>query len=177
MSKQAVLVVVVLIIAAGIGGAVWFSKPTTTEITDSSTQTSTDTSEPTPTPPPNSGQPPVNMEPQTPPELTADQNAQLELGSAAHDPTTLTFDVHGGMFYYVPNVIHVKKGDTVKINFIDDSGFHDFTLDEFAVKIGPIKTGETASAEFVADKTGEFQYYCSVGTHRQMGQWGTLIVE
>ena len=31
--------------------------------------------------------------------------------------------------------------------------------------------------EFTADKTGSFEYYCSVGTHRQMGMKGTLIVK
>lgn len=145
------------------------------------------TKQPTPAPAPTHAMPmpdhkapgaaPTGMKAMTPPTITAAQTAQLALGTADHKPTTLTFDVNGGMFYYVPNVMHVKKGDTVKINFINDGGTHDFTLDEFGVKIGPIQGGETKSAEFVADKAGTFEYYCSVGSHRAMGQKGTLIVD
>jgi plastocyanin len=124
-----------------------------------------------------SGMPPVNMQAQTPPAITADQQAELDAGAAAHAPSALTFDIHGGSFYFVPNEIHVKKGDTVTLTFHNDGGFHDLTLDEFAVKIAHVATGATGSATFVADKTGSFQYYCSVGHHRAMGQWGTIVVE
>lgn len=108
---------------------------------------------------------------------TDEQKAQLKAGEDAHDPTDLTFDVVGGSFYFTPNVIHVKKGDKVKIVFHDAGGMHNFTLDEFNVKMDTIKTGETATTEFTADKTGSFEYYCGVGQHRQMGQKGTIIVE
>jgi plastocyanin len=30
--------------------------------------------------------------------------------------------------------------------------------------------------EFTADKVGSFEYYCSVGSHRQMGMKGVLKV-
>lgn len=113
----------------------------------------------------------------TPPTLTDAQSAELAAGSAAHSPTSLSFDVNGGSFYFVPNEIHVKKGDTITVNFKNDGGMHDFMLDEFNVKISPIKGGESSSATFVVDKTGTFEYYCSVGSHRKMGQRGTLIVE
>ena len=120
---------------------------------------------------------PMGMQPVTPPGFTETQLVQLATGEAAHEPMSLTFDVVGGNFFYVPNVIHAKKGDTIKINFANGGGFHDFTLDEFKIKIGPLKDGETKSVEFVVDKTGTFEFYCSVGNHRQMGQKGTLIVE
>lgn len=119
----------------------------------------------------------VSMQPQTPAALTDQQSQELAAGKAAHNPTTLTFDVTGGSFYFTPNEIHVKKGDTVKIVFNNAGGMHNFMLDEFDVKIDTIKIGETATATFVADKTGSFEYYCGVGKHRQMGQKGALIVE
>jgi nitrite reductase (NO-forming) len=40
-----------------------------------------------------------------------------------------------------------------------------------------VNGGETTSVEFVADKTGTFEYYCSVGAHRAMGMTGSLVVE
>ncbi len=119
----------------------------------------------------------MNMEPQTPPDLTAEQSQQLEDGASDHSPKTLTFTVDGGNFYFVPNMIKVKKGDTVIINFKNDGGKHDFILDEFNLTTEPSMTPEVTPLQFVADKAGTFEYYCNVGKHRQMGMKGTLIVE
>jgi len=87
------------------------------------------------------------------------------------------FAISAKNFSFVPSTMTVKKGDTVKITFKNDSGIHDFKIDEFAVATKQLKTGESETVEFVADKTGAFEYYCSVGTHRQMGMKGTLTVQ
>jgi nitrite reductase (NO-forming) len=73
--------------------------------------------------------------------------------------------------------MRVKKGDTVKITFTNNNGTHDLLIDEFKVNTGRIPAGESKTVEFVADKTGTFEYYCSVGQHRKMGMKGNLIVE
>lgn len=88
-----------------------------------------------------------------------------------------TFSVEGKNFSFTPSVIKVKKGDKVVINFKNTQGFHDLVIDEFKVATKQIKTDEQDSISFIADKTGSFEYYCSVGTHRQMGMKGTLVVE
>jgi plastocyanin len=88
-----------------------------------------------------------------------------------------TFTVEGSSFKFVPNEIQVKKGDSVKIVFKNAEGFHDWVLDEFNAKSKQIPAGQTDTVEFVADKTGTFEYYCSVGKHRQQGMVGKLIVE
>jgi len=54
---------------------------------------------------------------------------------------------------------------------------HDFVIDELNVKMPIVKNGEIGTVEFIADQVGEFEYYCSVGQHRQNGQVGKLIVE
>jgi plastocyanin len=87
------------------------------------------------------------------------------------------FEISGGPFYFNPNLITVNKGDTVRIVFTNEEGFHDWVLDEFDAKTKQIQAGQTETIEFVADEAGEFEYYCSVGTHRQMGMVGTLIVK
>ncbi len=91
--------------------------------------------------------------------------------------TVREFAVAGSNYKFEPNTITVKKGDTVKITFTNAEGFHDFVLDEFNVKTKKIGLGGKDSVQFVADKTGSFQYYCSVGKHRAMGMWGTLKVK
>lgn len=74
------------------------------------------------------------------------------------------------------NEIKVKKGDTVKITITNTAGTHDFVLDEFnVVKETPLN--QPVVVEFVADKAGTFEYYCSKYNHRQLGQKGSLIVE
>ncbi len=73
--------------------------------------------------------------------------------------------------------IRVKKGDKVRVTFKNEEGFHDWVLDEFNVKTKQIGAGQEEVVEFTADKTGTFEYYCSVGKHREMGMVGTIIVE
>ncbi len=97
--------------------------------------------------------------------------------SGEENAKTAEFEVEGGEFYYKPNILKVKKGQTVEIEFNNKDGFHDFVIDEFNVKTKQLKSGEKADIEFVAGKTGKFEFYCSVGQHRAKGMKGTLIVE
>jgi plastocyanin len=97
--------------------------------------------------------------------------------SGATNGAVKEFTVTGSSFAFSPKTITVNKGDTVKINFVNSVGFHDWVLDAFNVRTPQINAGQSASVTFVADKTGTFEYYCSVGTHRQMGMVGTLTVK
>lgn len=86
--------------------------------------------------------------------------------------------IEAGNFFFNPNEIRVKKGEKVKVTLTNNGGvMHDFTIDEFSVKTPRVNSGQTGSVEFVVDKVGTFEFYCSVGTHRQLGQTGKLIVE
>ncbi len=87
-----------------------------------------------------------------------------------------SFTVNGSEFAYDINEITVKKGDTVEIVFNNREGFHDWVLDEFNAQTAQLAEGESETITFVADKTGTFEYYCSVGKHRQMGMVGILTV-
>ncbi len=87
------------------------------------------------------------------------------------------FTVKANNFKYDIAEIKVKKGDTVRINFINDEGFHDWKLDEFNAATAKLNAGGKETIEFYADKTGTFEYYCSVGKHREMGMVGNLVVE
>jgi plastocyanin len=90
---------------------------------------------------------------------------------------TVKFTVTATNLSYAPKQLKVKKGDTVVITLMNAEGFHDFKIDEFEVATNQIGTDEEEEVEFVADKAGTFEYYCSVGKHRQMGMVGKLIVE
>jgi nitrite reductase (NO-forming) len=64
----------------------------------------------------------------------------------------------------------------VKIVLVNKGGIHDLVIDGFNVRTPQIGDGKSAEVTFVVDKTGTFEYYCSVGNHRQMGMVGKLIV-
>ena len=119
------------------------------------------------------------MQAHIPVSLTDQQKAQLKAGSDTHTPTNLTFNITGGSFYFVPNEIRVKQGDTVTIIFNDVGGMHNFNLDAFNVKTKTINTGESDTVTFTANKKGTFEFYCAVGNgyHRMQGQIGALLVE
>ncbi|MEK6915138.1 MAG: cupredoxin domain-containing protein [Nanoarchaeota archaeon] len=75
-----------------------------------------------------------------------------------------------------PDII-VNKGERVRIEFSSTQGFHDWVVDEFEIATKQVKdTDGVTFAEFTADKTGTFEYYCSVGEHRANGMKGNLIV-
>jgi len=85
-------------------------------------------------------------------------------------------NMEAGSFYYNPNKITVKKGQTVRIEFKAKDMMHDINIDELDVDGPIVEAGESATVEFVADTAGEFEYYCSVGQHRSLGQVEILVV-
>lgn len=88
-----------------------------------------------------------------------------------------TFNVTGKNFEFSVKEMKVKKGDTVKINFESTDGFHDWKIDEFSAATQQVRPGTLTSTEFIADKVGTFEYYCSVGSHRANGMVGRFVVE
>lgn len=84
--------------------------------------------------------------------------------------------VEAGSFYFKPNLIRVKKGEKVKLTLNAVSMMHDFNIDELGVKVPLTKNGTSSTVEFTPTKSGEFEFYCSVGSHRANGQVGKLIV-
>ena len=113
-----------------------------------------------------------------------DQNVQATLPTSSVVPVTdsapvanKTFTVTGQNFSFSPAQIKVKKGEVIKIVFKNAAGFHDFMIDKYNVRAQRIQGGSEEVITFTADKTGSFEYYCSVGTHRAQGMKGTLIVE
>jgi plastocyanin len=71
--------------------------------------------------------------------------------------------------------IVVNEGDLVRLKITVTSGEHDFKIDEFDV-YADTKLDEEYVVEFVADKAGEFEYYCTKPNHRANGHFGVLRV-
>ena len=83
----------------------------------------------------------------------------------------------GDDFAFSQEEIVVQEGDTVRITLTSTDMPHDWVVDELDARTEIAEAGETVTVEFVADTAGEYEYYCSVGNHREQGMVGTLIVE
>lgn len=115
---------------------------------------------------------------QTPsPEPTSTTTTPPSASAPAPAPEVKSLTIIGKNFSFSSSEIRVRKGDKVVVTFVNEVGFHDFVLDEFNVRTPKIGSGATAKVEFTADRAGTFEYYCSVGEHRQIGMRGNLIVE
>ena len=108
--------------------------------------------------------------------LNTGKKSQPEV-EAVNNTNTSEFTVNGSSFVFDPATITVKKGDTVKITFVDNDGRHDLVVDGYNISTNILGGGGSDTIQFVADKTGSFEYYCSVANHRDLGMKGVLIVQ
>ena len=119
----------------------------------------------------------------TPSSAMKEQPTTTAVSPASSEGTTTSeggvkeFTVEGKNFSFTPSTITVNKGDKVSITFKNAGGTHDFVLDQYNVKTKPIEAGASETVTFTADKTGTFDYYCSVANHRAMGMQGKLTVK
>ncbi|MEK6855351.1 MAG: cupredoxin domain-containing protein [Nanoarchaeota archaeon] len=106
-------------------------------------------------------------------------------GNTVNNPKNInmkTFVVDSAnLRFYIDGIenpdIKIKQEDKVRIEFTSSEGFHDWVVDEFNARTEKINAGGSSSVEFVADKKGTFEYYCSVGQHKAKGMKGNLIIE
>ena len=92
------------------------------------------------------------------------------------EASEVTFDITGVDFAFDLTEITVNEGDVVTINFESSLGFHDWVIDEFSASTKQVRPGTPTSVTFVAGSAGTYEYYCSVGNHRDMGMVGALTV-
>ncbi|MDP3917183.1 MAG: cupredoxin domain-containing protein [Nanoarchaeota archaeon] len=76
---------------------------------------------------------------------------------------------------YNPSTIITKKGQQVVIDLVNEDITHAFDIDEFNVH-NIILGGKTTKIMFMPDKSGEFEYSCSIPGHTEAGMKGKLIV-
>jgi carboxymethylenebutenolidase len=109
-------------------------------------------------------------------------NKNLKVGDVDESPELVTFSLTGENYRFLMDgienpTLRVRQGDKVRIEFTSSEGFHDWVLDEFDAATEKVRAVDSTSVEFTATSKGTFEYYCSVGQHRQLGMKGKLIVE
>lgn len=111
----------------------------------------------------------VASEPRAPSPAAAEEKAP------APKPRAIT--VLAKNFKFEPSQITVKKGETVTITVKSTEGVHNLLIAGYNIRSEVKSMGESASVTFVADKTGTFDMWCEVGSHKALGMTGKLIVE
>ncbi len=162
MNNRILIIAIVVLIIIGAGAYL---------LTKNSTSTL-----PQATPTPTQAMMKEEATPTASPSTMMDETGTPSPSGSAKTGNVKEFTVTGSNYKFTPATLSVKKGDTVKITFTNSGGFHDFVIDEFNVKTKTIPDGQSETVQFVANKAGTFNYYCSVGNHRQMGMQGTLTV-
>ena len=87
------------------------------------------------------------------------------------------FDMIAKQWEYDPSQITVQAGDTVKLKIKSIDVLHGFTIPALGISAN-LEPDSITTIEFVAERVGEFQFYCSVycgAGHR--GMQGLIIVE
>jgi len=171
--KGNTLLITIIVVAVIIGAFIFFNNNQAPNVSDSSA-----------TPPPiieqvsNASTSPIDAVTPSPisDASSAPDTTQASPPQVSSKPAVKTFTIVGKKFSFSPSTIKVNKGDKVKIIFDNQDGFHNWVLDEFSAKTKTIRSGQKDEIEFIADKIGLFEFYCSVGEHRQLGMKGTLIV-
>lgn len=91
----------------------------------------------------------------------------------------LEFHVEGfDDFSFSMNEMNVNAGDTIRVTFFNAGNMpHDMVFEGIEdASTSILSGGEEETIEFTVNEPGTYEYYCSVGNHREMGMIGTLIV-
>lgn len=114
-------------------------------------------------------------------DMTTNPSTQQDTQDTNENTTTTgkTVEVamEAGNYYFSPKTINAKQGDIIKITLTGKGMMHNFILDELDVASANVQPGSNTVITFTASKKGSFTYYCSIGSHRQLGQEGTLTIE
>jgi nitrous-oxide reductase len=83
--------------------------------------------------------------------------------------------------HFIPDILRVKQGDTVILHITNveqtRDATHGFSIADYNIQAS-LEPGEVANFEFVADKAGAYNFYCSEfcsALHLEMAGW--LLVE
>ncbi len=169
MSKSSLLIVVLVIAITGVLGFLGYTL-SREDTKDEETETTSDAASGTSL----AGDPDsenFNDTPDTPINPTPVDEDSLEVAD---------FAINMGSYYFLPDELQGRPGQTLKIKLTSQDGHHNFVIDELDVDSGLLNSNEEAIIEVTIPATAKvgdtFEFYCSVMNHRALGQKGTLTV-
>ncbi len=109
---------------------------------------------------------------QVPKEETKIEKEQVDIAKAR------IIAVEGSEFKFDPSSITVEKGEKIMLTFKNVGKFpHNLKVDELEISTKTVNGGEEDIIEFVSEKSGTFAMYCGVGSHREQGMEGEVVVK
>lgn len=114
----------------------------------------------------------------TQPSIPQTVDAEFALETAMLEESMVFIGVGGEIDGAINPDLNVNSGEAVRVVIVNDDGIpHDFAVPDLDAQTSLVMVkGQTAEVIFQAGKSGEFDYYCAVAGHRQMGMEGKLIV-
>ena len=117
---------------------------------------------------------PVNA---TSPVFGAPANFYVKSIPTQHGPMFALSSTKGGKNSFTPSqkpIVSVSRGELISFHMINqDNQKHNLSMGEFNVHTKDLGYFESQSITFIADKTGEFTFHCTL--HPEMS--GTFIVK
>ncbi len=120
---------------------------------------------------------------QEPPKGTSSGGGMMQ-GGTSHDGMPgmeggmmKEFTIVASQFKFEPSTITVNKGDHVRLKIKSVDVTHGIDIEGYGIN-RELKPGQEVVIDFIADKSGDFEFYCSVvcgAGHKEME--GRLIVK
>lgn len=113
-------------------------------------------------------------------EETPEVTQSMEIEPTEMQVAVADYQVDMSNFAYSVTEMEAQPGQTLTLNLTVVEGMHDLVIDELDFQSAQLQEGESQTVEITipedAQPGDEYEYYCSVGNHRQMGMVGTLTV-
>jgi cytochrome c oxidase subunit 2 len=102
----------------------------------------------------------------------------LAFGALAADQTEQVIKITAKRFEYSPNVITIKAGVPVILEFTSLDRMHGFTVPDLGGIRATIEPGKVTQVRIVAPKAGTYEFHCDIfcGDGHE-GMTGKIIVE
>jgi plastocyanin len=108
------------------------------------------------------------------------EDKMMDQDEAMMESSHLQVELELSNYQFSQKTLTVEAGQKVTIKLKNIDGFHDFVIDELKVASKQISADQEDSVTFTvpeSEKGKSFEYYCSVGSHRELGMKGTLLVK
>lgn len=90
---------------------------------------------------------------------------------------TKEFNIVASNWEFIPQLIEVNIGDKIELHMTSSQGTHGIAFLEFGVS-ETLREGEDVHVEFIADKTGTFNFFCIVPCGKgHNGMKGLIVVK
>ena len=108
-------------------------------------------------------------------EPTTDDTQEPAADDVVVEPVNYSVDAFD--FGYSSSTLNAKVGQQVTVTLNNTgTGSHNFVIDALSVNSGVISGGESTTFTFTPSQSGTFEFYCSIGSHKNMGMLGSLVV-